>query len=105
MASEGRMIMGYIQTNVGLVKNRRNHFHIYIEFPLMTLYRYSLQATGMHKYNFPTTGADPEQVITERPQTLQGLLKMSKITNHGRPLWSHGTRLVTLPGGALNFGY
>ena len=31
----------------------------------------------------------------ERPQTLQELLRMSKITNHGRPLWSQGTRLMT----------
>ena len=31
----------------------------------------------------------------ERPQTLQGLLRMSKITNQGRPLWSQGTGLMT----------
>ena len=32
---------------------------------------------------------------SERPQTLHGLLKISKITNHGRPLSSLATRLVT----------
>ena len=41
-------------------------------------------------------------IFKETSDPVQGVLRMSKIINQGRRLWSHGARLVTKYGGALN---
>ena len=49
---------------------------------------YIVLTLGLLSLTLGQGGLHVGSVGTERPQALQGLLRMSKITNHGRPLWS-----------------